>query len=55
MSVFNDEQLAAILTYIRREWENGAAPVAPSAVKEIRTAHAQRQDAWRQEELLKVP
>ncbi len=55
MGVFSDDQLAAILTYIRREWENGAAPIATSAVKEIRAANAKRQDAWRQEELLKVP
>jgi mono/diheme cytochrome c family protein len=54
MGVFNDEQVAAILTYIRREWENGAPPVEPATVKQIRTAHARRSDAWRQEELLKV-
>ncbi|MBI5775710.1 MAG: c-type cytochrome [Verrucomicrobia bacterium] len=55
MGVFDDEQTAAILTYIRREWENGAPPVEPTTVKQIRGAHASRTDAWRQEELLKVP
>ena len=54
MGVFNDDQVAAILTYIRREWENGAPPVEPATVKQIRAVFANRTDAWRQEELLKV-
>lgn len=31
-----DEELAAVLTYIRHAWDNGAAPVAPSAVTAMR-------------------
>jgi mono/diheme cytochrome c family protein len=54
MGVFDDEQTAAILTYIRREWENGAPPVEPSTVRHIRALEARRTDAWRQEELLKI-
>ncbi len=55
MGVFDDAQVAAILTYLRREWEHGVAPVAPATARQIRQQEAKRQDAWRQEELLKVP
>jgi mono/diheme cytochrome c family protein/glucose/arabinose dehydrogenase len=53
--VLGDDQLAAILTYIRHEWGHTAAPVEPDTIKRIRTAVADRQDAWTQVELLKVP
>ncbi|MGZ4962425.1 MAG: DUF7133 domain-containing protein, partial [Limisphaerales bacterium] len=53
MRAFNDDQLAAILTYIRREWDNNAAPITASTVKSIRDATASRQDAWTQTELKK--
>jgi mono/diheme cytochrome c family protein/glucose/arabinose dehydrogenase len=52
--VLNDEHLAAIFTYIRREWGHAAAPVEPETVRNIRAALAGRQDAWTQVELLKV-
>jgi mono/diheme cytochrome c family protein/glucose/arabinose dehydrogenase len=55
MGIFGDEQLAAILTYIRREWEHGADPISPEQVKAIRAAESKRQDSWTQEELLKLP
>lgn len=53
--VLGDDQLAAIFTYIRREWGHTAAPVEPEAVKKIRDAVSGRQDAWTQPELLKLP
>ena len=55
LSVFNDDQVASILTYIRREWEHNAAPVDPETVKAIRTATADRHEAWLGEQLIKVP
>jgi mono/diheme cytochrome c family protein len=55
MGMFDDEQIAAILTYVRREWGNTAAPVEPKTVKQIRTETASRQEAWSQAELLQVP
>lgn len=51
----DDNSLAAIFTYIRREWGHTAAPVDPESVKAIRAVVADRQDAWTQPELLKVP
>lgn len=53
MRVFNDDQLAAILTYIRREWDNNGSPITPTEVKSIRAATADRQDAWTEKELKK--
>ena len=53
MRAFDDNQLAAILTYIRREWDNNGAPVSASTVKSIRDDTANRQDAWTQTELKK--
>jgi mono/diheme cytochrome c family protein/glucose/arabinose dehydrogenase len=53
-AALSDEQLAAIFTYIRREWGHTAAPVEPETVERIRAAVAGRQDAWTQVELLKI-
>lgn len=55
MGMFDDDQIAAILTYIRREWDNTGAPVKPETVKRIRAKTAARQEAWSQAELLEIP
>jgi mono/diheme cytochrome c family protein len=55
LGLFTDEQIASILTYIRREWEHSAAPVEPATIKAIREATKNRTEGWRQEELLKLP
>lgn len=55
LGIFTDDQVAAILTYIRREWDHGAAPVEPSTIQSIRAGTKERTEAWREEELLKVP
>jgi mono/diheme cytochrome c family protein/glucose/arabinose dehydrogenase len=47
----SDEQVSAILTYVRREWGHAAAPVEPEAVARIRAATAGHTDAWSAEEL----
>jgi mono/diheme cytochrome c family protein len=52
---FSDEQIAAVLTYIRREWEHGAAAVEPDTVKAIRDATADRREAWVQDQLRAIP
>lgn len=38
----NDEQMAAILTYIRNSWGNGATPVSQQAVSDYRKQHEAR-------------
>lgn len=50
---FTDEQLAAIMTYIRNSWGNGAPPVTTEAVASYRESVAPRAP-WTPEELLKV-
>jgi mono/diheme cytochrome c family protein len=53
--IFDDEQIAAILTYVRREWENTGSPVDTDLVKKIRLATATREEAWTAEELERIP
>lgn len=55
LPVFNDQQIASILTYVRNEWENSASPVQPEKVREVREATQGRQDMWTEQELLKIP
>jgi len=50
----DDQQIAAILTYVRREWGHTAAPVEPEFVKSVRAATATHTDAWSPEELMMV-
>lgn len=54
MAAFDDQTLASILTYLRREWGHDADPVEPAAIKTLRATVSGRQDAWTQEELLKI-
>jgi mono/diheme cytochrome c family protein len=53
LPIFDDEQVAGILTYIRREWEHTATPVAPSFVTSVRAAIKDRTKPWTAEELRK--
>ena len=48
----DDAQIASLLTYIRRAWGNEAQPVELSTVREVRSATANRQKPWTEEELL---
>ena len=47
----SDEQIAGVLTYIRREWEHNGSPVSIEAVAKIRTQHKARTKAWSEAEL----
>jgi mono/diheme cytochrome c family protein len=46
LGALNDEQIAAILTYVRREWGHRADPVEPRQVEEIRAAVGPRTRPW---------
>jgi len=46
-----DEQIAAILTYVRRAWGNDADPVDAAAVARVRRDTAGRREPWTVEEL----
>jgi len=50
--IYDDQQMAAILTYVRRAWGNRGAIVLPGAVREIRADTADRGDSWTVPELL---
>jgi mono/diheme cytochrome c family protein len=53
---WNDQRIADVLTYIRSEWGNEAAPIAPEQVTAIRTGtDAGRTKAWTEAELLAAP
>jgi mono/diheme cytochrome c family protein len=54
LGIFEDEQIAGILTYIRREWGNTADPVTPASVKKVRDQYPDRDDLWTEAELLKI-
>jgi len=49
--LMSDDQIAAALTYIRREWGHTASPIQPAAVKDIRTLTTGRARPWTAEEL----
>lgn len=46
-----DEEMAAVLTYIRRAWGNNTEPVAPAEFMAARGAAGERSKPWRIEEL----
>jgi mono/diheme cytochrome c family protein/glucose/arabinose dehydrogenase len=50
----SDEEIASVLTYVRRAWGQTGAPVDAAAVQQIRTATAGRKSAWTPEELTAV-
>jgi mono/diheme cytochrome c family protein len=54
-AAFNDDQIASLLTYIRRSWENTAPPVAPAFITALRARTAQRQRPWTVPELSTLP
>lgn len=51
---WNDEKIAAVLTYIRHEWGNAGAPIATEKVTELRTKAGSRKE-WSEAELLALP
>ena len=50
-AVLNDEQIAAVLTYVRREWGNTGTAVDAATVAEVRKATAGRSRPWTDQEL----
>lgn len=48
---YDDEQIAAILTYIRQEWGNSAPAVEPETVARVRERHSGRSAPWSDSEL----
>jgi mono/diheme cytochrome c family protein/glucose/arabinose dehydrogenase len=52
--VYDDEQIASLLSYVRRAWGNAAPPVNPALVAKVRGVASERTLPWRAEELMQV-
>ena len=54
MGTLDDQQLAAILTYVRSAWGHAASPIAAEAVARVRAASEGRSSPWTREELARL-
>ncbi len=52
MGFFDDQDIAAILTYIRGTWGKPSQPATPKTISLIRAQNQDRADSWTIEELL---
>ena len=55
MGFFGNQDIAAILTYIRTTWGKPSDPVTPDTISKIRTQTRERNDSWTIQELLNFP
>ncbi|HEX7858715.1 MAG TPA: c-type cytochrome [Verrucomicrobiae bacterium] len=55
VSVLSDQEIAALLTYIRREWGHQASAIKPDFIAKVRKDTETREEAWTEPELLKIP
>ncbi len=54
-AALSDDDLAAVLTYIRQSWGNKASPITPEQVKTVRAQLGSRSQPWTAEQLKAVP
>ena len=54
-AALSDEDLAAVLTYIRSSWGNNASPISAEQVKAVRAEIGKRTQQWTADELMAVP
>src|SRR5258707_15461147 len=52
---YTDQQLAAILSYVRSDFGNNAPEIPPEAVKAMRDELKNRKDQWTFAELMQIP
>jgi mono/diheme cytochrome c family protein len=50
-AALSDEDLSAVLSYIRKSWGNGASLITPEQVKAVRTKVGNRTQPWTVEQL----
>ncbi|MBC7673665.1 MAG: cytochrome c, partial [Polaromonas sp.] len=53
-AALSNDQLAAVLTYVRRSWGNSASALDAAAVEEVRGATTGRKKPWTEEELQRI-
>lgn len=51
MGMLSDEEIAGVLTYVRREWEHNGSPVDAKFVAGVRKQYADHPNSWTAEEL----
>ncbi len=51
-SLLNDQEIAAVLTFVRNTWGNHASPIRPETVARVRAATIDRTTFWRPDDLL---
>jgi mono/diheme cytochrome c family protein/glucose/arabinose dehydrogenase len=52
--VLNDEQIASVLTFVRREWGQTGTAVSPETVKQVRPLTSDRTRPWTNDELARI-
>ena len=52
--MLNDQEMAAVLTYVRQSFGNDYDPITPDAVGKVRKATESRTNVWRVDELMKA-
>ena len=55
MGFFDDQEIAAILTYVRAAWGKPFSPVTLEVIGKVRNQTRERSDSWTIEELLQTP
>jgi mono/diheme cytochrome c family protein len=53
-ATLTDDQIAGVLTYVRRQWGNAASPVDAETIKATRVLTADRTRPWTDDELAKL-
>jgi mono/diheme cytochrome c family protein len=53
-ATLSDNEVAAVLTYVRREWGQTGTPVEPGMVASVRADTSSRQRPWTNDELVKL-
>lgn len=51
-SLLKDDEVAAVLTFVRNTWDNNASPISPATVAKVRAETIDRTTFWKPEELL---
>ena len=54
VEVLSDEQVAGVLTYVRRSWGHEATAVTPGVVQSIRDWNQAKRDGWTEKELMRI-
>ena len=53
-TALSDDQIAGVLTFVRRSWGNQESAIDPAAVADIRRQTAGRTRPWTEKELLEI-